>query len=151
MTISNNIDVSLILDALAGRVSEKIIRPFNRAFTRESPVTMEQYLVLSCLLDKDNITQQTLCNLTNKDKPSITRLIDKLEAKDLVKRVSDKVDRRKKHVLLTQAGRTACQKTEGIVLRIAGQAVGNIDEYQLNTFQNVLQNIVNNLAPVGLI
>jgi DNA-binding MarR family transcriptional regulator len=147
METINNAEV---LTIFAGIMSEKIKRPFHRALAQEGiTISFEQCLILSCLSDNNKATQQTLCQLTHKDKPSITRLVDKLETKDLVKRITDKKDRRKNHICLTSSGYALCIKTQNVVQRLFHQAVANIDELQLNECRNVLQNIMQNLATVG--
>ena len=69
-----------VFDILVGKISTAINRAFLRSFAAEGiEITTEQWSVLACLWNKDKVTQQTLCTLTAKDKPSMTRLIDKLE------------------------------------------------------------------------
>ena len=76
-----------LFDILIGKVSSAINRTFLRAFANEGiEITIEQWSVMACLWKNDGVTQQDLCNLTSKDKPSMTRLIDKLERRKLVTR-----------------------------------------------------------------
>jgi len=80
---------------LTGQIGNAINRSFLRAFSNEGiDITTEQWSVLACLWKEDKVSQQTLCNLTTKDKPSMTRLIDNLEKRNLVKRFADINDRR---------------------------------------------------------
>ena len=84
-----------IFDILSGKISRAINRTVLKAFSQEGiDITTEQWTVLSCLWNKDKIIQQEICDLTQKDKPSVTRLIDNLEKKNLVRRVLDSSDRR---------------------------------------------------------
>jgi DNA-binding MarR family transcriptional regulator len=82
-------------------------------------ITTEQWSVLACLWEKDKVTQQALCTLTAKDKPSMTRLIDKLEKRNLVTRVSDNNDRRINLIHLTDAGLALQQRATQIVHQVA--------------------------------
>ena len=61
------------------------------------------------------VTQQTLCGLTKKDKPNVTRLIDRLEHKQLVQRITDAEDKRKKRICITDQGVHMYEKVTRIV------------------------------------
>ncbi len=55
----------------------------------EHDVTSEQWAVLSSLWKKNGQTQQSLADHANKNKASITHLIDNLEKRKLVERLVD--------------------------------------------------------------
>jgi DNA-binding MarR family transcriptional regulator len=135
-----------VFTILTGKISNAINRTFLRAFAREGvDITTEQWTVLACLWKKDKVTQQTLCGLTSKDKPSMTRLIDNLEKRNLVTRVSDHKDRRINLIHLTEAGALLQSKATEIVQRIALRTLKNISDEELNISRNVLKKIILNL------
>lgn len=135
-----------VFDILVGKISTAINRTFLRAFVAERiEITTEQWSVLACLWQKDKVTQQTLCSLTLKDKPSMTRLIDKLEKRNFVIRVSDSKDKRINLIHLTEAGMALQQKANNIVQKIATKTLNNISEEELNISRNVLKKIMANL------
>ena len=135
-----------LFDILIGKISMAINRTFLRAFATEGiDITTEQWSVLACLWKKDKVTQQTLCNLTSKDKPSMTRLIDKLEKRNLVTRVSDHNDRRINLIHLTDKGMTLQQKATELVQKIATKTLDNISEEELIMSKAVLKRIMVNL------
>jgi DNA-binding MarR family transcriptional regulator len=135
-----------IFSILTGKVSGAINRTFLRAFTSEGiDITTEQWSVLACLWQRDKVTQQTLCRLTAKDKPSMTRLIDNLEKRNLVIRVSDMKDRRINLIHLTQNGADLKQKATEIVQNIASRTLSNISDEELGVSRTVLKKIMNNL------
>jgi len=135
-----------VFSILTGKISSAINRAFLRAFTSEGiEISTEQWSVLACLWQKDKVTQQTLCTLTAKDKPSMTRLIDKLEKTNLVTRVSDHYDRRTNLIHLTQAGSALQVKASEIVNSIAMRTLNGITEEELNTSRVVLKKIMSNL------
>lgn len=136
-----------IFDILVGKISGAINRAFLRAFAAEGiDITTEQWSVMVCLWKKDKVTQQTLCDLTTKDKPSMTRLIDKLEKNRLVARVADLNDRRINLIHLTEGGMKLQSKATEIVMSITQQALQNISADELNTSRNVLKKILSNLV-----
>ena len=135
-----------VFSILTGKISSAINRTFLRAFAAEGiEITTEQWSVLACLWKKDKVTQQELCDLTSKDKPSMTRLIDKLENGNLVTRVADHNDRRTNLIHLTSAGNALQQKATEIVHLIAERTLNNITEEELNTSRTVLKKIMANL------
>lgn len=135
-----------IFSILTGKVSTAINRTFLRTFANEGiEISTEQWSVLACLWQKDKVTQQTLCSLTLKDKPSMTRLIDKLEKRNLVTRVSDHYDRRINLIHLTETGTSLKQKATELVQQIATKTLNNITEEELNIARVVLKKIMLNL------
>ena len=135
-----------LFDILVGKISATINRTFLRTFTAEGiDISIEQWTVLTCLWNKDKVTQQTLCSLTAKDKPSMTRLIDKLERSNLVTRVSDHNDRRINLIHLTDKGLSLQKKATDLVQKIVGKALQNITEEELNISRSVLNKIITNL------
>lgn len=135
-----------VFSILTGKISTAINRTFLRAFVSEGiDITTEQWSVLACLWQKDKVTQQALCTLTSKDKPSMTRLIDKLERNNLVTRVSDHFDRRINLIHLTQKGLALQLKATDIVRNIASKTLYNITDEEMNSARIVLKKIMANL------
>ena len=123
-----------LFDILVGKISAAINRTFLRSFVAEGiDISTEQWSVMACLWKEDKVTQQKLCELTAKDKPSMTRLIDKLEKSRLVTRVSDPTDRRTNIIHLTSAGVALQAKATEIVMRVANRTLNGISEAELNT------------------
>ena len=135
-----------VFTILTGKISTAINRTFLRAFALEGvDITTEQWSILACLWKKDRVTQQTLCGLTLKDKPSMTRLIDNLEKRNLVIRVADSKDRRINLIHLTESGMALQTKATEIVQKIASKTLDKISDEELNDFRSVLKKIMTNL------
>ncbi|MFA6702967.1 MAG: MarR family transcriptional regulator [Dysgonamonadaceae bacterium] len=135
-----------IFDILSGKISRAINRTVLKAFSQEGiDITTEQWTILSCLWNKDKIIQQEICDLTQKDKPSVTRLIDNLEKKDLVRRVLDPSDRRNNLIHLTSRGISLKQKTTEVVNGIVNHALKDISDDELISAKDVLLRIMYNL------
>lgn len=135
-----------VFTILTGKISTAINRTFLRAFALECvDITTEQWSILACLWQKDRVTQQALCSLTLKDKPSMTRLIDNLEKRNLVIRVSDHTDRRINLIHLTDTGFALQAKATEIVQKIASRTLNKITDEELNVCRSVLKKIMANL------
>jgi DNA-binding MarR family transcriptional regulator len=121
--------------------------PFNKTgFRAKMQISSEQYQILSFLKKGGAISQTRLSEITGKDKPSVTRLLNKLEAKALVKREADATDKRIKNISITGLGIREYEKVSRITDDLIQSAMNNIDRNQLLIFNSVLNNILNNLA-----
>lgn len=135
-----------VFNILTGRISSTINKALLRAFANEDlRITTEQWSVLSCLWNEDKVTQRELCDLTRKDKPSMTRLIDNLERNKIVVRVSHPTDRRVNLIHLTQYGSNLHKKVTNVVQQVVDKSLVGIYEDEINTARTVLNKIINNL------
>jgi DNA-binding MarR family transcriptional regulator len=91
-----------------GGVYRAMLRRLGRRFaTAGYDVTPEQWSILLHLWRSDGPSQQTLADLTDRDKPTIARMVDVLEKRGLVTRANHQSDGRIKQVFLTESGRAA--------------------------------------------
>ncbi|MEO8116241.1 MAG: MarR family transcriptional regulator [Bacteroidota bacterium] len=108
-------------------------------------ITIEQWSVLYHLWENDGLSQQDLCNLTYRDKPSVTRLIDNLEKQKLVKRVASKEDRRKNIVTLTDNALSLQQSTFELANKTMEEALAGIKKADVAVVKEVLHKVFTNL------
>lgn len=67
-------------------------------------ITTEQWTVLFNLSKQNKISQKSLAKITNKDQPTLTRILDILERKNLIERHPSKEDRRSFVLHITENG-----------------------------------------------
>ncbi len=72
---------------------------------KEYDITVEQFTILSRLSVQDGINQKALAKKCLKDQAALTRILDILEKKQLVKREIAPYDRREFLVFITDMGR----------------------------------------------
>ena len=108
-------------------------------------ITPEQYLVLDILWEKQSLSQQNIADIIQKDKNSVTKIIDSLEKKNLVRRVMDKNDRRINKIELTDEALALEKITTEVAINFMNDVVKNIDTKDLDTFVNVMRQLKNNL------
>ena len=108
-------------------------------------ITPEQYLVLDILWEKQSLSQQNIADIIQKDKNSVTKIIDSLEKKNLVRRVMDKNDRRINKIELTDEALALEKITTEVAINFMNDVVNNIDTKDLDTFVNVMRQLKNNL------
>lgn len=139
-------DIDVVFTILNGKVSMAIKRKLYRDFRKAGlEFTPEQWTVLFCLWNKDGVTQQELCNITFKDKPSMTRLIDNLEKQNYVVRVADASDRRTNLIYLTKNARDLKSKANETVLKAMSEALEGVDMKDFETARKVLNKVFENL------
>ncbi len=108
-------------------------------------ITPEQYLVLDILWEKQSLSQQNIADIIQKDKNSVTKIIDSLEKKNLVMRVMDKNDRRINKIELTEEAFALEKITTEVAINFMNDVVKDIDTKDLDTFVNVMRQLKNNL------
>ena len=70
----SELNIEMVFALMSGKLSAAINRKLYRSFRKLSiDITPEQWTVLYYLWSRDGVTQQELCNVTFKDKPSMTR------------------------------------------------------------------------------
>ncbi|WP_337966226.1 MarR family transcriptional regulator [uncultured Flavobacterium sp.] len=107
------------------RMKRTIFRRTN-ALMNEAGITLQlEQLPLIMILQRKNLSQRELSDMTMRDKSSILRSINALEKKNLVEVQKDEDDKRKNVVSLTEEGiklakniRTLMKKSEDEVLSV---------------------------------
>lgn len=125
---------------------------FNRFLTQQFKInniglTREQWSILTQLWKEDGCSQQVLADLTFRDKPSTTRLIDNLEKEEYIVRKPHPTDRRQNLIFLTDKGKEIESKVLEVVNLCIDQATINLTIDQIlmmkETFQQIRKNIIN--------
>lgn len=108
-------------------------------------VTPEQYLVLDILWENQPLSQQKIADMIQKDKNSVTKIIDSLEKKNLVRRIVDKNDRRINIIELTEEGRNLEKIATDVAIKFMNDVVRGIDKQDLDSYMKVMRQMKNNL------
>ena len=108
-------------------------------------LTPEQYLVMDTLWDDGVLSQQELADRLCKDKNSVTKLIDALEKKNLVKRVPDEADRRLNMIHFTDHSLTIKDRITEIAIESTNRIIRDIPEDELKILVKVLLKMEKNM------
>ena len=108
-------------------------------------ITPDQYLLIDLLWDEGPLTQKEIAVKMQKDKNSITKLIDGLEKKGYVRRETDSEDRRKNVVVVTAFGQAQKQEITHIAINAADNILGGIPEDELAAVVDVLNKLNKNM------
>lgn len=108
-------------------------------------MTIEQFKVMVVLWKEKSSTQQNIADFVGKDKTSVTRLIAGLEKRSLIKRTSDKNDKRCNLVTLTPQGVALETPTMAVLSEASAFVHKNIDPKELEITLRVLQTMCQTL------
>ncbi len=108
-------------------------------------LTPEQYLVMDTLWDEGVLSQQQIADILLKDKNSVTKLIDALENKGLVKRIADLKDRRQNKIHLTDKAVSLKDDITLIAIETTNAIIKDIPKEDLIRFVKVLNKMSENM------
>lgn len=122
--------------------------PYARLYSEDCSLESEQ-----CEMDRKNLKQDvTVSELASKlsiSLPAVSKMIGVLEERGLVKRYTDKADRRNKYVRLTEKGKALCLKNETRMKEFLEEVVNRMgkDEMKqltllLNRMHTVMEDII---------
>jgi len=109
-------------------------------------VTPEQVVTLRRLREEDGLTQKELADRIFKDQPTTTRILDKLERKQLIRRSDSPADRRAFRIHLTDRGRVLLEQLMTVSRHVREEACRGITERELAALTATLDTIWSNLA-----
>jgi DNA-binding MarR family transcriptional regulator len=108
-------------------------------------VTPEQWAVLASLLETDGIHQSLLAKKTAKDRHNITRMLNLLEKRGLIRRERHGTDKRRLLVYLTTEGRELTTKLVPVVTEFLRRALSGLTQRDLDRMKRTLAQIATNL------
>lgn len=108
-------------------------------------ITTEQWSVLAKLYYEDGIYQKQIGDCLFKDKPTITRILDLMEKKNLIIRISDDKDRRKSKVYLTQDGKDVVKELIPVAEEFQERLAVNLSHDEIEQFTQVLEKLCTNI------
>lgn len=134
---------SFLLDRTARRVKQYAKQRFRELGWS---ITVDQWTVLKQLFDRGELNQRELADLTFKDHPTMTRIIDLLSSKELIIRKAHPDDRRSFKISLTEGGQQLVRECLPEVQNIRMKAWENLSESDFKEFKRILDSIYDNLS-----
>ena len=124
----------------------KAYRRFAQARLHASgiDITIDQWLVLKTIHESPDITLQQVGTAVFKDFASVTRIVQLLERKGLLRRKPHPTDGRRSELVLTSAGESVIRTVEPIAQANRRQALDGVDAAEVARLRKVLERIVHN-------
>ncbi len=134
----------LSTSSLIAETALHIRAEINSAFQKNGlNVTSEQWGVLKCLWQKEGISQTEIAEKVNKDKASVTRILDIMQRNNLILRCNDEHDRRSYRIFLTDNGKNLESKLKPIVNSANKHIYQKLNENELKELQKLLLKLTN--------
>ncbi|MEO1516259.1 MAG: MarR family transcriptional regulator [Bacteroidota bacterium] len=129
-----------------GKTAKLIHIHINDVMAQEGiDLTMQQCIVLIYLYEKDDVSQQELALITERNKGSLARLIHSMERKHLVARVPSEVDKRAKQILLTRKGLETIEKVKPLMEQTIQELQHGLSQEEIQLAIQVIQKLQQNL------
>ena len=113
--------------------------------TRELGLTRSQWWVLNHLYFHEGITQSELAEVLDIEKPTLGRLLDRIEDKGWLERRADPSDRRAKRVYLTGNVQGLMRALRVLAADLRAQALDGLDEGERERLLETLRVVKGNL------
>ena len=113
------------------------------------PLTPEQFLLIDLLWNQGPMSQQQLADQMQKDKNSVTKLVDALERKGFVVREQNRQDRRSNTLVLTEKAEGLKHGAKQKGISILDEMLVGISEEELRSFLMILHKLNRNMTSAG--
>ncbi|MGM0829782.1 MAG: MarR family winged helix-turn-helix transcriptional regulator [Bacillota bacterium] len=142
MTMSRDESIGLY----TSHTVKNIVR-FLTFHLKEFDVTPEQWTVLKRLAEQDGISQKELAFKSEKDQPTVTRILDILERKELIYKQRNLDDRRSFLIFITEKGMKAKEELSPFIEGLYEETLlKGISEEELEVYKSVLSKINENMT-----
>ena len=131
---------------LTNRVGRLLANEIRLRSEMEGQGLMSHHMgILVELWAKDGLRQQDLAVSTIKDKATIARALDHLEAENIVVRVPDTNDKRNKRIYLTHKGKELHQQIWPHAESVMKEVLADIEQQDLEACKRVLEHVYHKL------
>ena len=118
--------------------AEKVLKPYD--------LTVEQLQLLKNIAEDTALSQQQLCEVVQKSAANVTRILDRLERKNCVRRERNPADRRSILLFLTAQGRELIAEVTIVLESFSEQLTRGISQQEQELFSRLLYTMQNNLG-----
>jgi DNA-binding MarR family transcriptional regulator len=140
------------LGHLIGRARSQLLAAIDTELARDAllgplDVTSAQLIVIVNLAGRDCATSASeLCKGISYDAGAMTRMLDRLEAKGLVRRKRSPDDRRLVNLELTAAGQAAYPRLREVSMRVLNHSLRDFTPDEARTLENLLKRLTHNVG-----
>jgi MarR family transcriptional regulator, transcriptional regulator for hemolysin len=113
---------------------------------RGADITVDQWVLLKVIESDPGLSQRDLAERSVKDPASITRMLDLLEKKGLIQRVSIEGNRRQYSVALSKEGEKFISKHMDMVQSHRNKSLEGFSKKEINKLKDLLLRIQANMS-----
>ncbi|HEX4584177.1 MAG TPA: MarR family transcriptional regulator [Burkholderiaceae bacterium] len=134
---------------LISRVKTEALAALDQALASDPEVsalevTAAQYVIIATLAEQEVNSSAQLCKSFSYDAGAMTRMVDRLEAKGLLKRRRCPDDRRLINLELTEAGKALFPKMKTLSMEIQNRFLRGFSKGDVRQLEEYLQRILTN-------
>jgi len=140
------------LGHLIGRVRAQMLAAIDTELEKDEflgplEVTSAQLIVIVNLAGRECATSASeLCNSISYDAGAMTRMLDRLEAKGLVRRTRSPEDRRLVNLELTSDGQAAYPRLREISMRVLNHSLRDFTIDEAKSLESLLRRVAHNVG-----
>ena len=129
---------------LVNRVRAELLAAMDREL-EPFDVTSAQYIIMGNLVYSVAESASGLCKVIAYDPGAMTRMVDRLEAKKLIRRVRSEDDRRSVRLELTEEGKELFPKMRVKVVGVLNHLMRDFTKAEARQLESLLQRMVANV------
>lgn len=107
-------------------------------------ITVDQWVIILELSRHRDLAQNEIAKKTNKDAPTVNRIIEILLKKELVSKNNNSIDKRKSVICLSNKGKKLIEKINPEIIRFRNDGWENLSDQDLNDLKRIMQTIYQN-------
>ena len=143
------LDVQTSLGPLVGQVRMAVLKGVDQEFLLDKDlaaleITAAQFVILANLLKGDAKSACELCRSLDYDRGAMSRMIDRLESKKLLRRVALAHTRREQSLEVTAAGKAAYPKMLACLAKVLNRLLKGVTRAQVRAMERTLRQMLAN-------
>ena len=107
-------------------------------------ITVDQWVIILELSRHKDLAQNEIAKKTNKDAPTVNRIIEILLKKELVSKNNNSIDKRKSVICLSNKGKKMIEKINPEIIKFRNDGWKNLSDQDLNDLKRIMQTIYQN-------
>ena len=144
-----SLDIQTSLAPLVGQVRMAVLKGVDQEFLLDKDlaaleITAAQFVILANLLKGDAKSACELCRALDYDRGAMSRMIDRLESKKLLRRVALAHTRREQSLEVTAAGKAAYPKMLACLAKVLNRLLKGVTRAQVRAMERTLRHMLAN-------
>ena len=136
-------DYDNVIGFVISQAADVLVKRLEAIFQADDvSLTAREFAVLNRLAQFGELTQTALSELTYKDPPSTSRIVESLRRKQLVRRKTSKADRRSTDISLTERGREVRARIAPQIAALLQEATGGSSTKEVGAAVAVLKRMI---------
>jgi len=141
----NGLDISTSIPFRLIRIVNLMARSFPSDHTTEHDVSLLEWRVMAVIACHPSITMTEISHYTGYGQMNVSRTVRQLISHGFALRTTDRFDRRKNVIELTEAGLKAHKKISQSAIEMETELLSNISDQDLRRLNHILNSMLDHL------